>query len=160
MGSVGRPGRDSEGLHTNSERNSPMQIAENSKILVRRRAGNVWLSRGEVVTMMQPAEARHGNYLRARRCVHCRFPACRSLLRQPKMSAVLVIIANVIAHEPFQMALVQDNDMIEQVAAATPDKPLRHATSPILPLCAVSSFKSAAPAPPHTRCGSDSAHDY
>ena len=50
--------------------------------------------------------------------VVCRFTACWSLLIQAEMGPVPVIIADVFVHEPFQMALIEDNDVVQQIAAA------------------------------------------
>ena len=78
----------------------------------------------EVITMVQAAEARHGDNLRTRSRIFCEFSICRRLLAQPKVSSVLVIIADVFVHQPFQMALIEHDYMVEQVAAATADEAL------------------------------------
>ena len=70
--------------------------------------------------MMQAAQPRHrydprivGTY--SRRSVF------RSVLAQPEMRPILVVVADVLGHETFQVALVQDNHMIQQVSPAVAD---------------------------------------
>ena len=46
------------------------------------------------------------------------------------MRSILVVIADVIAHEAFQMVFVEDDHMIEQFAPTTAHKPLRNAVLP------------------------------
>ena len=46
------------------------------------------------------------------------------------MRPVLVVVANVLGHQAFQVALVENDDMIEQIAAAVPDPALGHAIMP------------------------------
>ena len=58
------------------------------------------------------------------------FTTGRRSLCQREMSPVLVVVANVIIHKVFQMLLVQNNHMIEQVSTATADPPFRNAVLP------------------------------
>ena len=46
------------------------------------------------------------------------------------MHPVVMVVADVFVHQPFQMSLVQDDYMIEQVAAATSDETFGNAISP------------------------------
>src|ERR1017187_4937169 len=82
-----------------------------------------------MITMMQTAKP-------WRRCdsaaciSDCRgFTARRSLLVQAKVRSILVIIADVLIHEAFQMTLIR-NDHMDQIPAATPDPALRHTVLP------------------------------
>src|ERR1035438_5831870 len=58
------------------------------------------------------------------------FPASRRLLVQPEVGSVVVIVGNVLGDESLQMALIQRDHMVEQVAAAASDPTLG---DPILP---------------------------
>src|ERR1039457_1500743 len=51
---------------------------------------------------------------------------CRRSLGQRNVGPVLVIIADILTHEPFQMALIHNDHMVQQFAAATTDPTLRH----------------------------------
>jgi len=46
------------------------------------------------------------------------------------MGSILMVVADVLGHEPFQVSLVQDNYVIEQVSSATTDPTFR---DPVLP---------------------------
>jgi len=85
---------------------------ENKSIRRSRRSG------GQVVSMMQAVESRRRNDLCIRCRVRRRLPASWSFLLQAKMRPVVVVVEDVLIHEAFQMALVEDDYMIEQVAAA------------------------------------------
>ena len=90
-------------------------------------------SGGEVVAMMQTAKPWHrGNRSSSGRLVY-RFPAGGCSLCQCEISAVLVVVADVIIHETLEMLLVQNNHMIEQVAAAAADPALGDAVLPRTP---------------------------
>ena len=39
--------------------------------------------------------------------------ASRSLLREARMRAVFVVVEDVFAEQPFQMAFIEDNDVVE-----------------------------------------------
>src|ERR1039457_5583129 len=84
-------------------------------------------SSSPVIAVMQPAHALladHGTvFLRA-----C--PASRRLFIQPEVGSVVVIIGNVLGEEALQMALIQGDHVVEQVAAAASDPTL---SDPILP---------------------------
>ena len=86
--------------------------------------------RGKIVAMMQATKARHGNNLCTHRCAHLSFPARWSFLCQAQMSPVIVVITDVLVHEPFQVALVQNDHMVEQIAPAVADEPLGYAILP------------------------------
>jgi hypothetical protein len=48
-------------------------------------------------------------------------PARRRSLLQREMRPILVVIANVGAHRPFQMPFVEHDDMIKQISSAIPN---------------------------------------
>src|ERR1022692_1379320 len=84
-------------------------------------------SSSPVIAVMQPAHAPLANHctLFQRAC-----PASRRLLVQPEVGSVVVIVGNVLGDESLQMALIQRDHMVEQVAAAASDPTLG---DPILP---------------------------
>src|ERR1035438_875760 len=84
-------------------------------------------SSSPVIAVMQPAHALLANHCTVfqRAC-----PASRRLLVQPEVGSVVVIIGNVLGEESLQMALIQRDHVVEQVAAATSDPTLG---DPILP---------------------------
>ena len=76
--------------------------------------------------MVQPAESRQGlNLAFTRRADFCR-PTCWLVLRESKLSPVLVIVAQVGRHQPFEMPLIHDDHVIQQVASATSDPALSY----------------------------------
>ncbi len=83
-----------------------------------------------VVAMMQTTEPwRRDNF--ATRCrTFCWLPTCGSLFVQAEVRSILMIVANVVIHKPLEMALVDHDDMIEQISAAVPDEALGHAVLP------------------------------
>ena len=80
--------------------------------------------------MMQTAEPWHRyNFAMSTGLVRG-FAIAGSSLRKREMGPVPVVVANVINHQAFQMLLVQNNHMIEQVAAAVADPALGNAVLP------------------------------
>src|SRR5664280_930866 len=84
-------------------------------------------SSSPVIAVMQPAHALLANHCTVfqRAC-----PASRRLLVQPQVGSVVVIIGNVLGEESLQMALIQRDHVVEQLAAAASDPTLG---DPILP---------------------------
>src|ERR1035441_10398372 len=84
-------------------------------------------SSSPVIEVMQPAHAPLANHCTViqRAC-----PASRRLLVQPQVGSVVVIIGNVLGEESLQMALIQRDHVVEQVAATASDPTLG---DPILP---------------------------
>jgi len=64
-----------------------------------------------------------------RRADFCR-PTCWRVLREPKMRPVLVIVVQVSRHQPFEMPLIQDNHVVQQVASATSHPALSNTVLP------------------------------
>src|SRR5215469_13403246 len=80
--------------------------------------------------MMQPAESRKGLNLaftgRANFCC----TTCGRVLREPKMSPVLMVIEQVGRHQSFEMPLIQDDHVVQQVASATSHPTLSNTVLP------------------------------
>src|SRR5215469_3810685 len=75
--------------------------------------------RCHLITMVQPAESRKGLNL----AFTCRANFCCTtswrVLRQSKMSPVLMVIEQVGKHQSFEMPLIEDDHVVQQVASAT-----------------------------------------
>ena len=81
--------------------------------------------------MMQTAEPWHGNDPAA--CIGISSAASRpawGLLRQAKMRSVLVVVTDVLIHQAFQMPFIENDHMVEQIAAAVADPTLGNAVLP------------------------------
>src|ERR1039458_8846949 len=78
-------------------------------------------SSSPVIAVMQPAHALLANHCTVfqRAC-----PTSRRLLVQTEVGSVVVIIGNVLGEESLQMALIQRDHVVEQVAAAASDRTL------------------------------------
>jgi len=69
--------------------------------------------------MVQPAESRKGlNLALARRANFCS-TTCWRVLRESKMRPVLMVIEQVGRHQSFEMPLIEDDHVVQQVASAT-----------------------------------------
>src|ERR1700738_5054376 len=80
--------------------------------------------------MVQPAQSRQGLKHALTRRAASRGPTCWRVLRESKMSPVLVIVEQVGRHQPFEMALIQDNHVVKQVASATSNPALSNTVLP------------------------------
>jgi len=81
-------------------------------------------SGSQIVTMMQTAKPRHRNNPAG--CfgpIRC-FTAGRRSFLQRKMSSVLVVITDILVHDPFQVAIIEHDHMVEQISATIPDPAL------------------------------------
>jgi hypothetical protein len=67
--------------------------------------------------MMQAAKSGFGYYHTTRADVYRRDPARRRLLLQREVRSVLVVVADILAHQSFQMSLVEHDHMVEQIPA-------------------------------------------
>ena len=67
--------------------------------------------------MMQTAEPRHRYDLVASYGIRSGFAAGRRSLRQREMRAVVMVVADVLFHQPFQMAFIEHDHMVEQVSS-------------------------------------------
>src|SRR5712692_393164 len=52
------------------------------------------------------------------------------VLHKTQMRSVLVVVAHILSHQPFQVPLVQNNYVIQQVASAAPNPTLRDTVLP------------------------------
>src|ERR1700745_2148298 len=82
------------------------------------------------ITMVQPAESRKRVNLAFSLKANCCRPTCWRVLRESKMRPVLVIVEQVRRHQPFEMPLVQDDHVVQQVASATSHPALRDTVLP------------------------------
>ena len=97
----------------------------------------IWLSEKQLlnlrchrITMVQATESRKGlNLPFTRRANFCR-PTCWRVLRGSEMRPVLVIIEQVGRHQPFEMPLIQNDHVVQQVASATSHPALRNTVLP------------------------------
>jgi hypothetical protein len=97
----------------------------------------IWLSEKQLlnlrchrITMVQATESRKKlNLAFARRANFCR-PTCGRALRESEMRPVLVIIEQVGRHQPFEMPLIQDDFVVQQVASATSHPAFRNTVLP------------------------------
>jgi len=87
-------------------------------------------SSSKLVAMMQTAHFRPSHDLAGRARLCLRQAASRRFLRQTKVRAVFVKVSDVIAHEPFEMAFVEYDDVIEQITSATTDEALSNTILP------------------------------
>src|SRR5260370_36820611 len=80
--------------------------------------------------MVQPAQSRKGlNLVFTCRANFCR-PTCWRVLCEPKMRPVLMVVEHVGRHQPFEMPLIQDDHVGQQVASATSHPALRNTVLP------------------------------
>jgi hypothetical protein len=75
-------------------------------------------------------EPRHGDDLRIRCRVSRRLAAYRSLLAQSEIGSVIVAIANVLGHQPSEMAFIEHDHMVKQISTTRTDKAFCHAILP------------------------------
>src|SRR5205814_8828317 len=98
--------------------------------------------------MVQPAESRQGLNLACTRTADFCRPTCWRVLREPKMRPVLVIVVQVRRRQPFEMPLIQDDHMVQQVASATSHPAL---SDTVLPRTAKGRSSWLASHVPHSR---------
>ena len=79
---------------------------------------------------MQPAEPRDGYNLAASYWIRFRFTTGRRSFGQREMRAVVVVVTNILAHQPLHMTFIQRDHMVEQISAAGADPTLRNAILP------------------------------
>src|SRR5690349_17428851 len=82
------------------------------------------------ITMVQPAESRKGlNRIFSLRANCCR-PTCWRVLCESEMRPVLVVVEQVGRHQPFQMPLIPDDHVVQQVAPTTSHPALSNTVLP------------------------------
>src|ERR1700746_1156631 len=83
--------------------------------------------------MMQAPESRKGPNLAFAPWASANRPTRRRVLREAEMRSVPMVVAHIFGHQPFQMALIQDDYVIQQVSSATSYPAFRN---PVLPWAA------------------------
>jgi hypothetical protein len=71
------------------------------------------------ITMVQPAESREGLNLAFSLRANRSRPTCGRVLREAEMCPVLMVVEQIRRHQPFEMSLVHDDHVVQQVASAT-----------------------------------------
>jgi len=87
-------------------------------------------SSSESIAMMQAAHSRQGYNPAGRVRVVFFCSANRRFLCQTEVRAVFMEVLDVITHQPLEMAFIEYDDMVEQIASAAADEAL---SNPILP---------------------------
>ena len=87
-------------------------------------------SGGPIIAVMQTAEPWHCYNPAADFGVACWLSTGRRSLRQREMSSIVVIIADVIIHQSLQVPFIENDHMVEQIAAAITDPALGNAVLP------------------------------
>src|SRR5690349_6587159 len=82
------------------------------------------------ITMVQPAESREGFNLALSLRANCRRPTCWCVLRESKLRSVFVVVEKVGRHQAFEMPLIQDDHVVQQIASATSYPALRNTVLP------------------------------
>jgi len=90
-------------------------------------------SGSQVVAMMQAAESWLGLNSASRIGVLPRFTTGGRSLGQRKMCSVVLVVADVLTHQSFQMPFIYDDHMVEEIPAAASDPTL---SNTVLPTCA------------------------
>ena len=67
---------------------------------------------------MRTANSGHGNDSSILTGIHFHSATSRRSFAQCQMRSVFMVVADVLTHEAFQMALIENKDMVEQVPAA------------------------------------------
>ena len=118
-------------------RRSAKMLAENVDCAWPGFKKRIWLSEKQLlnlrchcITMLQATESRKGLNLPFTRRAHFCRPTCWRVLSESEMRPVLVIIEQVGRHQPFEMPLIQDDHVVQQVASATSHPALRNTVLP------------------------------
>jgi hypothetical protein len=82
------------------------------------------------ITMVQPAKSRKGLNLAFTLKANFCSPTFGRVLRESKMGPVLVIVERVRRHQPFEMPLIQDDHVVQQLASATSNPALSNTVLP------------------------------
>ena len=87
-------------------------------------------SGSQIVTMMQPAKPRCGyDFVTCTRILH-RSTTGRSTFRQREMSSVVMIVTDVLFHQPLEVPFIHNDHMVEQVPTTASDPALSDAILP------------------------------
>jgi hypothetical protein len=74
--------------------------------------------------MMQATKPWHRYTFPGRTCLIRSFPSLWRLFVQAEMGSILVIVADVFPHQPFEMMFIEDDHVVEQIVATGTDEPL------------------------------------
>src|ERR1700756_2281460 len=106
--------------------NKSTQVGERAKV---GRVRNQDL-RSHSVTVAQPAQPREAANLAFAGWANCGRPTRWRVLREAKVRTVLLVVAHIFRHQPFQMPLIQDDHVIQQVSSAASHPTLGHSVLP------------------------------
>jgi hypothetical protein len=70
--------------------------------------------------MVQSTESRKGVNLASRRRTYRCWPTCSRILRESEVRPIFMIVANVLGHQPFEVPLIQNDHVFQQVSSTTP----------------------------------------
>lgn len=80
--------------------------------------------------MVQTAESRQGVNLASHRSAYRGWPTCWRILRESEVRPILMVVANVLGHQPLEVLLIQDDHVVQQVSSTTPHPALRDTVLP------------------------------
>ena len=83
--------------------------------------GSVLRSLAPFVPMVQSAHPRQRDDFRRRRRSRRDRSLVRRVFTEPQVATILVIVADICPHEPDEMPLAEDNDVLEKLATAISD---------------------------------------
>src|ERR1035438_9274547 len=82
------------------------------------------------VTMVQSAESGEGANLASHRRTYRGWPTCGRILRESEVRSIVMVVANILRHQPFEVLLIQDDHVVQQVSSATPHPTLSDTVLP------------------------------
>jgi hypothetical protein len=80
--------------------------------------------------MVQTTQTRHRNHGSVRRWPLLDVPLVRSVLGERIMNAIVVMISDVFANQPSEMAFIQSDDVVEKLSPAASDPPFGESILP------------------------------
>jgi hypothetical protein len=75
-------------------------------------------SSGEMIAMMKATEPWHGDDFASRSGIFLGFTTGRRFLLQCEMCSVALVVTDVFIHQALQMSIIENDHMVEQIAAA------------------------------------------
>ena len=84
----------------------------------------------QIVAVMQTTEPRHGYNLATCAMIRFCFATDWRSFRQTEVRAILVIVADVVAHQTFQMTFIEDDHVVEQIPTEVSDPALGNSVLP------------------------------
>ena len=58
------------------------------------------------------------------------WPTCGRILRESEVRSIFMVVANILRHQPFEVLLIQDDHVVQQVSSATPHPALSDTVLP------------------------------